>query len=251
MIRLQSPSGNARATINPVGAAIAEVVDNGTRLVGAPDVYSGVILFPWPNRIAQGRWAFDGQELQLPLNEHAPDAALHGLVYNREFDVDVQSDSACSLRLDLDAIPGYPFDFELSAHFELHDSSILVTYTFTNRSSVVAPYAFGFHPYFAVSDQSKLWLGGQSVEIENVHIDTTFGKGIHEAKIQTETHRIFIESAELDYFHVFTNRYDTPAQMWLAVEPQSAPKNSLATNEGVLHAQPGLANQISATIRWD
>lgn len=248
MIQLQSPSGKAKATINPFGAALAEVLVDGTLIVGAPDQYSGVLLFPWPNRIYEGRWNFAGRELQLPLNEST--AALHGLVYDRKFSVASQTDVACSLALKFEASDGYPFDFELVANFELTDSSVRVSYTVTNHSSAVAPYALGFHPYFAATNESKLWIGEQRIEIEEVHLDTTFGPGIQVAKIQTEIHEISIESSELDYFHVFTNRYDDPSRLWLAVEPQSAPANSLASNEGVLQAQSGVPNQSSVTIRW-
>jgi aldose 1-epimerase len=248
MIRLQSPSGRAHVYINPVGAALTEILVNGTLVVGAPDQYSGVILFPWPNRIYEGRWSFDGRELQLPTNE--PNAALHGLVYDREFSVTSQTDVACCLVLKFEANEGYPFDFEIVANFELTDSSVRISYTVTNKSSAVAPYALGFHPYFAASNQSRLWLNGESLAIEDVHLDTTFGPGINGAKIQTEANEISIESSDLDYFHVFTNRYDDPSRLWLAVEPQSAPANSLATNEGVRSAQPGVPNQSSVKIRW-
>lgn len=248
MIRLKSLSGKAKATINPVGAALAEVLVDGTLIVGAPDQYSGVLLFPWPNRIHQGRWNLDGHELQLPLNE--PNAALHGLVFDRELAITSQTASTCSLALKFEASDGYPFDFDLVANFELTDSSVRVSSTVTNQTSAVAPYALGFHPYFAATNESKLWIGEQRIEIEDVHLDTTFGPGIQAAKIQTETHEISIESSELDYFHVFTNRYDDPSKLWLAVEPQSAPANSLASNEGVLQAQSGVPNQSSVTIRW-
>ena len=37
------------------------------------------MLLPWPNRIAGGRYAFEGRELQLPVNEPRTGCAIHGL----------------------------------------------------------------------------------------------------------------------------------------------------------------------------
>src|SRR5947199_63099 len=40
----------------------------------------GQVLAPWPNRLAGARYDWDGNELQLPVNEVATDSAIHGLV---------------------------------------------------------------------------------------------------------------------------------------------------------------------------
>src|SRR5215207_3073306 len=40
----------------------------------------GALLIPWPNRIADGRYTFDGQTHQLPINEVARNNASHGLL---------------------------------------------------------------------------------------------------------------------------------------------------------------------------
>src|SRR5690348_4806874 len=40
----------------------------------------GQILMPWPNRLRDGRYGFDGDEFQLPLSEPPTTTAIHGLV---------------------------------------------------------------------------------------------------------------------------------------------------------------------------
>ena len=42
--------------------------------------FSGVLLAPWPNRVADGAYEFDGESHQLPLTEPERGNALHGLV---------------------------------------------------------------------------------------------------------------------------------------------------------------------------
>ena len=45
-----------------------------------PD-YRGIIAAPWPNRIADGRYTFQGVDYQVPVNEPERDCALHGLAF--------------------------------------------------------------------------------------------------------------------------------------------------------------------------
>ena len=40
----------------------------------------GQVLIPWPNRLEDGRYEFDGRRYQLPLNEPEHQNAIHGLV---------------------------------------------------------------------------------------------------------------------------------------------------------------------------
>ena len=42
--------------------------------------YRGALLAPWPNRVVDGRYTFDGEEQQLPLTEPERGHALHGLL---------------------------------------------------------------------------------------------------------------------------------------------------------------------------
>src|SRR5262245_38745648 len=47
----------------------------------------GQVLLPWPNRLADGRYEFGGETLQLPISEPARRNAIHGLVRWSEWDV--------------------------------------------------------------------------------------------------------------------------------------------------------------------
>ena len=49
---------------------------------------SGIpILFPFPNRIRDGRFTWDGQDYQLPLNDPSGKNAIHGFVASRPWRV--------------------------------------------------------------------------------------------------------------------------------------------------------------------
>ena len=44
-------------------------------------LYRGAVIAPWPNRVVDGRYTFDGRIHQLPLNEPDRGHALHGLAH--------------------------------------------------------------------------------------------------------------------------------------------------------------------------
>ena len=51
----------------------------------------GAPLIPWPNRIAEGRYSFEGSEHQLALNEPERGNAIHGLLRWRPWSAREQS----------------------------------------------------------------------------------------------------------------------------------------------------------------
>src|SRR5213593_925911 len=84
--RFPISAGGYRAEIAEVGAALAGLwLDGNPVTVPAdpqqlPPKSSGTVLVPWPNRIRDGRYGFDGSQFQLPLSEPATGNAAHGLV---------------------------------------------------------------------------------------------------------------------------------------------------------------------------
>ena len=49
--------------------------------------YASSIMFPFANRINNGKYTFMGGEFQLYCNEKESNNALHGLIYNKKFDL--------------------------------------------------------------------------------------------------------------------------------------------------------------------
>ena len=54
----------------------------------------GQLLLPWPNRVKDGSYAWNGRQLQLDINEVARHNALHGLVAWRNWRVAERADGA-------------------------------------------------------------------------------------------------------------------------------------------------------------
>jgi aldose 1-epimerase len=109
--------------------------------------YRGAILVPWPNRVVDGRYAFDGVDLQLPLTEPERGHALHGLLVWSRFEVASTTES--SVRLTSEVVPseGYPFALDVAVTYSLGDDGLTTTVEATNAGSAAAPYGTAPHPY--------------------------------------------------------------------------------------------------------
>ena len=79
-------AGDQQAVIVEVGGGLRSYSVGGRELVDgyrADEMSSsgrGQVLIPWPNRLQDGSYEFDGRRHQLPLNEPERRNAIHGLV---------------------------------------------------------------------------------------------------------------------------------------------------------------------------
>ncbi|ARC57727.1 Aldose 1-epimerase [Frondihabitans sp. 762G35] len=145
--------GPYSATIAAVGATLRTLTYDGRDLVVPFDAdevrpaYRGAVLVPWPNRIVDGTYTFDGVEHRLPLTEPERGHALHGLLVWSRFDV--QEATASSVVLTAEVVPsdGYPFPLDVTVTYALSDSGLSTTVETVNRGDVAAPYGTAPHPY--------------------------------------------------------------------------------------------------------
>jgi len=145
-----------RAVVTECGATLRVLEYDGRALVHgfAEDERSaaarGQLLMPWPNRIRDGRYTFDGRDLQLGLTEPARQNASHGLVRWAAWTPEEHAVSSVSLSYRSMAQSGYPWTVDLHVLYDLSADGLTVTQTATNLSDRPAPYASGAHPYLTV-----------------------------------------------------------------------------------------------------
>jgi aldose 1-epimerase len=122
----------------------------------------GQVLLPWPNRIADGRYTFDGETHQLPLSEPALRNAIHGLTRWRNWTLVDQAPERVTLGLLLHPQPGYPFLLALEVAYVLSADGLEVRTTARNVGTRPLPFGAGQHPYFTVGlpriDDARLHL---------------------------------------------------------------------------------------------
>jgi len=148
------------ATITALGAGLRTLAHDGTPLVHCyqadelPPAAAGELLAPWPNRIDQGRYTFDGTDLQLALTEPARSTAIHGLTRWAMWSVTAQDRAAVTLRCAPHGVQGYPFSVGYEVTYRLSEGDgLTVTLTARNEGSRRAPYGNGFHPYLTAGTE--------------------------------------------------------------------------------------------------
>lgn len=153
-------AGGYRAVVTECGGGLRELSFDGRPLIDgfAEDVMAGggrgQLLMPWPNRIRDGRYTFEGTEYQLPLSEPKRNNASHGLVRWAAWTLEEHTGHSVSLQYRLMAQSGYPWTVDLHVLYDVSANGLTVTQTATNLSPGNAPYAAGAHPYLKVADGS-------------------------------------------------------------------------------------------------
>ena len=147
-----------RAAITEVGASLRDLTFDGRALVVGFDRDPGMVAFrgalcaPWPNRVADGRYRVDGQAHQLPVNEPSRNCSLHGLVFDRDWQLVCHDAGAVTLAMALDGAAGYPFRLSLQVRYEITESGLTTQVTARNVGEGVAPYGVCPHPYLRAGD---------------------------------------------------------------------------------------------------
>lgn len=150
--------GGQRAVVAAVGASLREYTVDGLDVVlpfdesQIPPAFSGAVLAPWPNRLRDGVYSFDGSAYEVPLTEHLRNTALHGLVAHTTFET--ADADATSVTLEHVIVPthGYPWPVRVRLTYALTAAGLHVTAEGTNLGSTTAPYGIGFHPWLSPGD---------------------------------------------------------------------------------------------------
>jgi aldose 1-epimerase len=127
------------------------------------DSYASSLLFPFANRIASGSYNFKGVHYQLECNENGGENALHGLVYDKSFELLSQktSESCAFVTLGYKASKlsaGFPFSYDFSVCYTLTATSLSVEVFISNTDTREFPFTLGWHPYFYTSDLEQSFL---------------------------------------------------------------------------------------------
>jgi aldose 1-epimerase len=147
--------GAQRATIVEVGGGVREY-RVGDREVLHPypvdavcDGAHGAPLIPWPNRLADGSYSFDGGGYQLALTEPEKRNAIHGLLRWRNWRVLDRSEERVVVGIRLYPMTGWPFPLDVSISYSLDELGLTVETRATNIGELPCPYACGQHPYLS------------------------------------------------------------------------------------------------------
>ena len=117
-------------------------------------------LFPYSNRIVNGRFIFNGQIYPLALNSPPHPHTLHGNAWQRPWKVEVQRPSYAHLVLDhdpaRDGADTWPFAYRGAQIFRLEAGMLELTMTLRNQDSRPMPAGLGLHPYYPRTPDVRL-----------------------------------------------------------------------------------------------
>jgi len=155
------------ASVVTLGASLRSLKHDDRPLVVAfaaeqmRPVFRGALLAPWPNRVVDGRYTFDGADEQLPLTEPDRGHALHGLLAWADWRVEAVAENAVGLAVELPPSAGYPHRIVVECVYALSDAGLTTT-TAARSLLTRAPYGVSAHPYLTAGgaplDECRLTL---------------------------------------------------------------------------------------------
>lgn len=288
--------GDSRATITELAAGLRGLVLDGVEVVreypehSLPPMGQGIVLVPWPNRIARGAWTLDGKTQQLDITEPSLGNATHGLLRNTAYRVAEHGDSFVTLQATVFPQHGYPFLLDTSVSYELSESGLTVTHAITNESEVPAPVAVGAHPYFVIgsvpTEDLTLTIAAETVfQYDEVSIPTaevpvqeagldlragrrvsdvdlnhafgtltgTGGQNIH-SLVSPDGQRVELwTDSNFAYVQAYNPRafpFETGTGLAIALEPMTAPADAFNSGLGLRWLDPGASWMLSWGVRY-
>ncbi|MFZ0340797.1 MAG: aldose 1-epimerase family protein [Gaiellaceae bacterium] len=274
--------GGGLRSYEVAGRAVLDGFSPGER----PTSGRGQVLAPWPNRIEDGSYEFDGRRLQLPLNEPEHGNAIHGLVRDSTWTVGDLADDRAVLDYLLEPQPGYPFTLALEIEYVLSETGLAVKTTARNVGTEACPYGSGQHPYLTLGtptiDRLRLQVPAREVlltderglpvrseSVDGTDYDFRAGRAIGGTVLDNSFTKL-----EPDADGRVRIRLDDPAAgigvtVWLdeaypyltlytgdprpdvarrsiAVEPMTCPPNAFRTGDSLIRLGPG----ESAVSTW-
>lgn len=134
------------------GAKLLRSPESPEAFESVPYLYGMPLLFP-PNRIADGRFTFEGKTYQFPINEPSRNAFLHGTLYQTPFEVEELADDRVTLVYKAqkdNPYYAYPNAFDLRVEYILNETGLTQNLKVVNHSSVSMPIGMGFHTAFPI-----------------------------------------------------------------------------------------------------
>lgn len=160
----QHASGKALFSIVPGGgASLTDLILDGKSIldgcktpveVSVNNWGKSSMLFPFPNRLREGRYEWGGEILEFPVNDPATGTALHGLGMDKDieligYEIGENDATAVCQYQSRGENASYPFPFTFTAVFKIeYPGQLTITLAFRNDGDRPIPAGLGWHPYF-------------------------------------------------------------------------------------------------------
>ena len=113
-------------------------------------------LVPFSNRIGEATLLWQGTAHPLVRNDGAEPHAIHGVGWQRPWEVLECEGPYVLLSYEHRADAAWPFAFDCSQTLRLKANALEMTLSMTNQSPQPAPAGLGWHPYFVKRSRSRI-----------------------------------------------------------------------------------------------
>ena len=137
---------------------------------------NGYVLVPYPNRVEDGEYSFEGVTYQMPIDEVDRQTAIHGFGYRYMWNLETLTESSVSLSWRSPNLTSYPFDIIVTVLYELNADGLTMSTVAYNNGSIRAPWAFGIHPWLSNGGNGE---NGIEIEADNAKCRLNLPCNIH------------------------------------------------------------------------
>jgi len=259
-------------------AIINGISDDENGLETYKKMFNSAFLFPYPNRVEQGKYSFNGKNYQLVCNETQLNNAIHGSVYNKSFTIEniVSSETKTSILLNYDyngELEGFPFPYKLSITYIFEVNKVTINFKILNTGKNSFPFGIGWHPYFNSNNlaESELNFKGKfqyelsekmipiskhpfplkmPFKINDIALDDCFISTTPKITLATKNTNLEIKFkpiSSLNYIQIYTpqNRKS------IAIEPMTCAPNCFNNKDGLLKLASNETFNWAITLNYD
>jgi aldose 1-epimerase len=233
--------------------------------------YASAILFPFANRIENGKYTFKNTKFQLDCNEKGLNA-LHGLVYNKKFKIvhKIESSSYASVTIaykELEESLGFPFKYNIHLTYTLTNDELSLSVTIKNTDVNPFPFTLGWHPYFLshdlqnsslcfksdkkivfdenlITNKIEAYKDNAVFNVENKPLDDCFILNSNTIGFKTPNYQLEISTNQIENYVQLYTPENLPL---IAIEPMTGVSNSFNNNIGLQVLQPN----TSFSLKWN
>ncbi|WP_299062389.1 aldose 1-epimerase [uncultured Polaribacter sp.] len=260
-----------------LGASLQELTLNKEQIIQDlhpleyNSTYASSILFPFANRIKDGKYSFNNQDFQLVTNQQEENNALHGFVYDKTFKVIKQQTLQNSATITLEYIEenknsGFPYTYAIQVTYIFNNDSLSLQLNVKNTDTKTFPFTLGWHPYFKSNNlakstlhfdcHKKLIIGNRNIttgtetinaninlEIENKQLDDCWQLNSDKVQFNTPKYQLNFTSSVKENF---LQAYTPPKKNTIAIEPTTGVSDSFNNKIGLQSLKPN----ENYTIIW-
>ncbi|WP_159017713.1 aldose 1-epimerase [Algibacter sp. L3A6] len=238
------------------------------------NTYASSILFPFANRIKDGTYTYNNETYKFPVNEAPNNNALHGLVFDKTFDVidETTAENSASVKLlykEDKKSEGFPFTYSIQLEYRITETTLDLNVEVKNTDSETFPFTLGWHPYFLSSNLSESLLSFESTKkmvfsdrmittettnnpdpsemlLKDKQLDDCWELDKTKIEFATPNYNLSINSSEEN---CFLQAYTPPLVNVIAIEPTTGVSDSFNNKIGLKTLAPNATYQLDWNLK--